>query len=117
LAEGPQTDDVNFQRFKLVDTHNFFVVNSYINLFARVMGKKVQSKMPAEISYSGTPDFNSAIEEIEALTIETCRLMDELNFAEAVACIKKIVFAGNNVLASNEFWTLCNGNADQLRRL
>lgn len=43
--------------------------------------------------------------------------MDELNFAEAVACIKKIVFAGNNVLASNEFWTLCNGNADQLRRL
>lgn len=98
LAEGPQTDDVNFQRPKLLDTHNFFLVNSFVNLFARVVGKKVQSRMPVQLGFSGSPDYDATIAEVESLAVETCKHMDALNFADAVGCVKQIVFAGNNLL-------------------
>ncbi len=43
--------------------------------------------------------------------------MDALDFAQAVAAIKQIVFKGNGLLAANNFWTLAKGDEAQLRQL
>lgn len=52
---------MNFVKFKLVETHNGFVIDSYMNLFARVTAKKIFSKMPDEITLSETSMFDDAI--------------------------------------------------------
>lgn len=36
--------------------------------------------------------------------------MDLLDFAEAVATVKQIVFKGNGLLAAHNFWTLAKGD-------
>jgi hypothetical protein len=52
---------VNFVKFKLVETHNGFIIDSYMNLFARVTAKKIFSKMPDEITLSETSMFDDVI--------------------------------------------------------
>lgn len=86
------------------------MVNSYLNLFARVVGKKIMGKMPERISFSQTSIYDELIAEINDMAQTTFELMDKLNFAEAVETIKQIVFKGNGILTANNFWTLVKGD-------
>ena len=86
---------MNFVKFKLVETHNGFVIDSYMNLFARVTAKKIFSKMPDVIMLSETSMFDDSITEVNQLAKEAFDLMDMLDFGEAIAKIKKIILIGN----------------------
>jgi methionyl-tRNA synthetase len=41
LSEGPQNSDSNFDESKLKEMHNGFLLDQYINLTNRVLGKKI----------------------------------------------------------------------------
>lgn len=117
LSEGPQTDDVNFQKFKLTNTHNDFLANGYLNLFQRVTGKKISSSLPGELTYSNDTLFDEAINQVDVLSNEVWAHMDSLNFVEALAKIKKIVSIANSLLAHYEIWKLVGGSQEEVRRL
>lgn len=88
------------------------MINSYLNLYARVAGKKVQNKIPSELTFSGTTDFDAEIATIESLALAAFQSMEELDFVSALASIKQIILCGNNtILGNHQFWTLVNGDA------
>ena len=43
------------------------MVNNYLNLVARVVGKKIQAKMPDRISFSKTHLYDETIDEVNLL--------------------------------------------------
>jgi methionyl-tRNA synthetase len=101
----------------LVRMHNYNVIN-HLNLFARVTGKKVMSKLPEIISFSDNSSFDKEISEVDQLAKEAYESMEQFDFTEACEKIWKIVLNGNNkLLSGHQFWNLVNGDAEQVRKL
>ena len=46
LAEGPEQKDCNFDEIRLKEFHNSFIADQYVNLYNRVIPKKILNNMP-----------------------------------------------------------------------
>jgi len=52
LAEGPEHKDCNFDEVRLKEYHNSFIADQYVNLYNRVIPKKILNNMPSGFRFS-----------------------------------------------------------------
>jgi methionyl-tRNA synthetase len=68
LAEGPYSKDANFDERRLLELHNTFLADQYVNLLNRCIGKKFLQKMPTKIVSTG--HFSELSNEVSKLAQE-----------------------------------------------
>ena len=99
ISKGPLFKDMDFEENDLLMTHNRFLIDAYMNMLFRIMGKKVMKKLKNIIKRPVVYD-QAIISKVNQQVDLAAEFYSSYDFAGAFKCIEEIVFLGNHFLSA-----------------